>query len=211
MRRNSSVVVFGASGHGKVVADILKEQSGFRLAGFADDDKAKRKSSFFGVEVLGSLEEIMARFGSRKPLIIVGLGDSRLRMRVARRFVEKGFDFCTAIHPSAVVAKGVKIGKGTAIMAGAVVNSDTVMGEHVVINTGATVDHDCSIGDGVHVAPGVHLAGNVQVGREAFIGIGASVIPGRVIGEKAVVGAGAVVIRNVPKGQTVAGCPAKPL
>jgi sugar O-acyltransferase (sialic acid O-acetyltransferase NeuD family) len=202
------IFVFGASGHAKVVIDIIERQGLSGIAFLVDDNPALKGKSFFGYTVLGGKEELLLQRG-KLSRGIVAIGNNRSRMAVASWLTANGFSLATAVHPSAQLARGVAVGAGTVIMAGVVVNSDSRIGDNVIVNTRASIDHDCMVGNGVHIAPGATLCGAVTVGDATFVCAGATVIPNLFIGSNVVVGAGAVVIRNVPHGVTVAGIPAK--
>ncbi len=201
------VWVYGAGGHGKVVLDAL-DASGRTVAGFLDDDPALAGGEFMGLQVRSG-----SRLGDLDPpgVVVVALGDGGVRERVTARVREAGVPIVSAVHPSAVLGRGVKLGPGCMILAQAAVNPDTRLGRGVIVNTGATVDHDCIIGDFAHIAPGVRLAGEVRVGDRTLIGVGASVLPRVAIGADATVGGGSAVIRDVADRTTVVGNPARPL
>lgn len=211
MAPENSVFIFGASGHAKVVIDILEKQNVRKVAFLVDDNPQLKGANFYGYSVLGGRTELLAATERNHLEAIVAIGDNHARIRVANWLRENGFALARAIHPSVLVARGVSIGAGTVVMAGALINSDTVIGENVIINTGSIIDHDCVIGDGVHVAPGCRLCGGVRVGERSFLGVGTNVIPGISIGRGAFIGAGSTVIRNVEDGAKVAGSPARPI
>jgi perosamine synthetase len=198
---------YGASGHGKVVADILA-LSAMELLGFIDDDALKAGSQLAGVPVIGTASALPGLL-AQGAAVIVTIGSNQTRTAKATELGQLGFKLATAIHPSAVVAHDVIVGAGTVIMAGAIVNSGSRIGANVIVNTGATLDHDCILADGVHISPGANLAGGVVVGANTHVGIRASVIQGINTGADSIVGAGATVIRNVPSGVTVVGSPAR--
>ncbi|MBP3763148.1 MAG: acetyltransferase [Bacteroidales bacterium] len=188
--------LYGASGHGKVVKDILDAQ-GRPLEGFIDDNP--QVDSICDMKV-----EHQAHNADE---IIISVGNNEIRRRIAERTT---CDIETAaIHPNTCIAATASIGDGTVVMAGAVVNADAKIGKHCIINTGATVDHECQIGDYVHIAPGVHLCGQVQVGEGTLVGVGSSVIPCVNIGRWCVIGAGSVVLNDVPDGSVAYGNPCR--
>jgi len=207
MDKRPALVIVGASGHAKVVIDIVEKEGRYLIAHLLDDNRALHGKTFFGYRVAGSAADI----SGEKPLALVAIGDNGARQRIASRLREKGVGFASAVHPQAQIGRGAVIGAGTVVMAGAVVNSDATIGENVIINTGATVDHDCVVGDGVHLAPGAHLCGGVRVGAGTFIGAGTVVIPGIRVGENAIVGAGSTLLEDVPENVRAAGSPAKRL
>ena len=203
------VLIIGAGGHGKVVADVLRA-NGVEPAGFVDADESLWGRSVLGVPVLGGmmrLEKIARQAGATTATL--GIGDNRVRLEHAAEVVRAGLALAPAVHPSAVVSPSATLGSGVVVCAGAVVCVEAVVGDFAVVNTNATVDHECRVGEAAHVCPAAALAGRVSVGRGAFVGIGASVIQCRSVGEWATVGAGAVVTRDVPAGATAVGVPAR--
>jgi len=200
------LIIYGASGHGKVVLDAARCSGRFRVVGFLDDNPLLSNQMPGGLPILGGRERLAEYRGCQ---IVLGIGPNEARRAVAERVHALGFQFALVIHPAACIAPGVSLGAGTVVMAGVVVNVDTRIGKHVILNTGATVDHDNVIHDFVHLSPGVHLAGNITVGKLSHVGIGASVIPGVSIGARCIVGAGAAVIGNMDDDVTAVGVPAR--
>lgn len=202
------IFVFGASGHAKVVIDIIEHQGLYDIAFLVDDDSDLKGKEFYGYRVIGGKQELLE---ARDQICggIVAIGSNRARSAVAGWLSDNGFDLVSAIHPSAQLGRGVAVDAGTVIMAGAVVNSDTTIGRNVIINTKASIDHDCTIGDGVHIAPGATLCGTVSVGAGSFVCAGATVIPNLSVGNNVIVGAGSSVIKDLPDNVMVVGSPAK--
>ena len=194
---NKKVIIIGAGGHGRVVADIVR-LNGDEVIGFIDDNKTGIVN---GYEVLGTIKDI----GKFDCYYFAAIGDNATRQKI----MEKDVKWYTAIHPSAVVAKDVEIPCGVVIMANAVVNPGSVIGKGVIINTAATVDHDNVIGDFVHLSPGVHLAGTVTIKERTWVGIGAIVINNVTICSDAMIGAGTVVAKDIEESGTYIGVPAK--
>lgn len=200
------MLIIGAGGHAKVVADILRAQ-GVHVQGYLDDEVSLQGQQRLGLPVLGPVE---AYRDFNPEGLIIGIGSNSARYAITKRLSDiLNNVWINAIHPQAVIAPSVRFGAGVVVAAGAVINPDAVIGDHAIINTGATVDHDCVIGRFVHIAPGAHLAGGVQLEDEGLIGIGAVVIPGCHIGAKAIIGAGAVVVSDIPAGVTTKGIPAR--
>lgn len=187
--------LFGASGHAKVIIDIL-EASSVRVDGLIDDNPNIDQLQGYPVR---------HTFTGESPFII-SIGSNKIRKQVAERLQAS---YGKAIHPSAILSPTAKIGDGTVVMQGSIIQADANVGKHCIINTGASVDHECVIGDYVHVSPHATLCGNVHVGEGTWIGAGSVIIPGVKIGKWSVIGAGAVVVRDVPDGVTMVGVPAK--
>lgn len=193
------ISLYGASGHGKVILDIL--QSTGQSVEFVYDDYSKQPS-LLDVPVVPGAGLDSKNIDS----LILSIGNNKVRKRLAKQL---NVTFANAIHPTAILSKHVVIGEGTVVMAGVKVNPDAVIGKHCILNTGAVVEHDCKIGDFAHLSPSVALAGNVTVGEGTHVGIGSCVIQGITIGKWVTIGAGAVIINDVPDYAVVVGNPGK--
>jgi sugar O-acyltransferase (sialic acid O-acetyltransferase NeuD family) len=190
----SRLIIIGAGGHGKVVADAAQIECVFLDASGSADN------------CIASIAEL-ASVKTEGDSVIVAIGNNEKRLELLSTLD----DLTTVVHPSAVVSKDAVLGLGTVVLAGAIVQPGVVMGRGCIINTGGTVDHDCKLGNGVHVSPGAHIGGDVSIGECSWIGIGASVKNGMIIGNGVIVGAGAAVVSDLPDGVTVVGVPAKEL
>ena len=195
---NIEVMIIGASGHGKVIADII-HKAGDKVCGYLDDDLNRPG-------VIGKVRDCEKY---KDKFFIIAIGNNTIRKRIAEQYPY--LRYYTAIHPTAVLAENVIIGEGTAIMANAVVNPSARIGKHCIINTGAVIEHDNIIADYVHVSPRAVLCGTVEIGEATHIGAGAVVKNNIKIGRNIIIGAGAAVVKNVEKESTYAGVPAKEL
>lgn len=199
-----SVIIIGASGHGKVVADIV-QKSGDKVYGFLDDN-IELKDKFLGFPILGGIDN----YKNYKDIaeFIIAIGDTDVRSNISKKM--QNVEIYTAIHPTAVISGlDVVIGKGTVVMANAVINSGSHIGNYCIINTGAIIEHDNTIEDFVHISVGARLAGTVYIGKYTWIGIGAVVSNNLKICENCVIRAGAVVVENIIKSGNYQGVPAK--
>lgn len=191
--------LFGASGHAKVIVDILLSSDKIIQAIYDDNPKVEE---ILGIPVLKTSDA----FIEQSKQCIISIGRNKTRAILSEKL---NANYITAIHPSSVVSSYSEIREGTVVMAKASVNPGVKIGKHCIINTGAIVEHDCIIEDFVHISPNVALAGNVEVGKGTHIGIGACVIQGIKIGKWCTIGAGAVIIGDVPDGATVVGNPGR--
>ncbi len=194
------LIIIGASGHGKVVADIA-QLNGYDDIVFLDDDENIKECA--GYPIVGKSTE--APVGD----VFIAIGNGKIRKRIMGFYRDRQQP--VLIHPNAVVAKSVIIGKGSVVMAGAVINSGTQIGCGTIINTCSSIDHDCIIGDFVHIAVGTHLCGTIKVGELSWIGAGAIVINNINICSNVIIGAGAVVIDDVEQEGTYVGVPIRKL
>lgn len=189
------MILYGASGHGRVIKEIIDAQGG-QIEAFMDDNLSLNE--YCGKKVLHNAEGV--------DNVIVSIGDNAVRKKVVQKL---NCHFGVAIHPTAVVSPSARIGEGTVVMAGAVINAGAVIGRHCIINTGASVDHECVLDDFVHIAPRAALCGQVHVGEGTLMGVCSCAIPCMKIGSWCTVGAGAAVVRDVAEGVTVVGNPAR--
>ncbi len=194
----SEVIIIGAGGHGKVIADII-EKNGDKVAGFLDDDLSKEG-------VMGPVSDCLKNPDKK---FIIAIGNNKIRKRIVEEYPQ--IDYYTAIHPTAVIAPDAEIGKGSAVMALSVINATAKIGNHCIINTGAVVEHDNALADYVHISPRAALCGTVSVGECTQIGAGAVVRNNLTIAGDCIIGIGAAVSRVIVKSGVYVGDPAKPL
>ncbi len=205
------LAILGASGHGKVLADIALLQGWDEVVFFDDAWPEKQAVSRWPIAGDGAaLLQLLQQAGNFDGAAI-GIGHCATRLEKYRVLAEAGVVLPVLQHPRAVISTYAQVGAGSVFMASSVVNVDAQIGAACIINTGATVDHDCVLGEGVHIAPGAHVSGGVTIDEGTWVGVGACVRQGLYIGAGAMVGAGAVVLRDVPAGATVVGNPARPL
>lgn len=196
--KKKNVIIIGAGGHGRVVADIVRK-NGDNVFGFLDDSE----NASDNLNIIGKVNECTA-FSDK--YFIVAIGNNEIRKKIAEK--HPNIDYYTAIHPSAVISENVKIGKGTCVMAGAVINNGAKIGEHCIINTNSTVEHDDVLEDFVHVSPGAVLCGTVKIGKNTWVGARAVVKNNVSVEAGVVIGAGAAVVKNITKSGTYIGVPA---
>jgi acetyltransferase EpsM len=203
-------ILWGASGHALVVADIVRSSGKFQLIGLLDDiHEESWGTTIKGLPVLGGADRLPELRAQGVKHLIVAIGDCQTRLRLAEIARKQDFELATAIHPSAIITQDVLIGPGTVVAPGAIVNAASRIGANVIVNTGAIIEHESTIEDGVHICPGVRLAGNVSVGRGTWIGIGSVVIEKIRIGAGSYLGAGSIVVTDIPDGVVAYGVPAR--
>lgn len=188
------VVILGAGGHARVIADTVRA-CGDEVVAFLDDASDAVGSS-------GPITDCMKYSDCE---FIIGIGNAAVREKLSALSLK----WYTAVHPSAVISDSAEISEGTVVMPNAVINAGARIGRHCIINTCAVVEHDNIIEDFAHVSVGAKLGGTVSVGRSAWIGIGSTVSNNLKICGGCMIGAGAVVIDDITEKGTYVGVPAK--
>ncbi len=202
------IIVWGAGGHAKVMAEIIAQSDVWNVLGFIDDvDHERHHDCFFGHPVFSSLDAALAATQARHAFVAVG--NNEARMRLIEMLMAKGLSVVTVLAPDCRISPTSKIGVGCAIMSGAVVNANAVIGAGVIVNTKAVVEHDCVLGKGVSVGPGAILCGTVTVNDHTFIGAGSVVRERIMIGQRCVIGCGASVVSDIEDDSLACGVPAK--
>lgn len=202
---HNRLIVIGAGGHGKVVADIALKMQKYKEISFLDD--SGETIECIGFKVVGGIAD--AEHYIEEADFFVAIGNGKGRKEVMEELKRMNARIATLIHPAAVIGSHVQIGEGTVVMAGAVLNPECTIGRGCIINTCASVDHDCQLGDYVHVAVGAHLSGTVKVDDDTWIGAGAIAKHGVNICGDCMIGAGAVVVKDIEKPGTYVGVPAR--
>lgn len=199
------LIIIGASGHGKVVADIAIKMNKWQSIAFLDDDQAIKTS--MGLEVIGKTADAFTYKDEAD--FFVAIGNNATREKVQEKLIKEGLNVVSLIYPSAVIGTDVEIGMGTAVMAGVVINSSSRIGNGSILNTSSSLDHDNVIEEYVHISPGVNLAGTVKVGKGSWLGIGSTVSNNVNICSGCKVGAGAVVVKDITEPGTYVGVPVR--
>ena len=191
--------LYGASGHAKVIIEIL-ELLKLPVEGLFDDNESLQQLLGYPV---GPYKD---QFNALQSEMIISIGNNSIRKKIAESL---SVNYGKAVHPFSHISPRAVLGEGTVVMGGVVINSDAQVGNHCIINTNASVDHDCLLGSFVHISPNAALCGNVTIGEGCHIGAGTVILPGVRIGKWCNIGAGAVVIRDVPDYSTAVGNPSK--
>jgi UDP-N-acetylbacillosamine N-acetyltransferase len=206
MNENLSLVIIGAGGHGRVVADCATLTDRYKEIIFLDDCFAERKQNFHW-PIVGVVDD-WPNYSDRADFI-VAFGNNELRANTLKVLDDAGVSIANVVHPSAVVSSSVKLGKGIVVFANAVINIGSIISDGCIINTASTIDHDCSLDKCCHISPGAHVAGGVKIGALTWLGIGSSVIEYIELAECTQIGAGAVVTKPTLANTLYLGIPAK--
>jgi UDP-N-acetylbacillosamine N-acetyltransferase len=204
------LIIWGASAHAIVVADIVRLRGEYELVGFLDDQNPDRKGApFLQSTILGGREQLDVLRRDGVDFLIFGFGNSAARLKLAEIAKSMGYQLATAIHPRAIIASDVVVGAGSVIKAGAAIDPTVRIGANVLIGSCVCVGHGSVLEDGVRINPGASIPGNVAIGQASMIGAGATLKDRIRIGKHSLIGAGAVVVDDIPDGVVAFGVPAK--
>ena len=207
----TALLILGAGGHARVLAETALAQGDFSEIAFLDDHAHQQTDpTVLDWPVLGPLNRAseQAIFQSFKAAL-VGIGDAAKRLHWLNQLGTIGYQRPRLIHPTAWVSASASLGPGSVVFAQATVQAQAHLGTGVILNTGCSIDHDVHLSDGVHICPGARVAGEVHVGTRSWIGIGACVVQQVRIGADVMVGAGAAVTQDLEDGVTAVGVPAR--
>jgi sugar O-acyltransferase (sialic acid O-acetyltransferase NeuD family) len=207
----TNVVIFGSSGHAKVILDIIESNPRLQLIGFIDSFKPVG-SKILGYCVIGNesaLPELMQKHEFSHG--VVGIGDNFTRKKIVESIIElvPDFQFINCIHPGASVSNHSELGVGNVVMSGVSVNADSTISDHCILNTNSSLDHDCNMAHFSSLAPNSAIGGNSRIGALSNVGIGSSVFHNVTIGENCIIGAGSLVHRDTESNATYYGVPAR--
>ena len=207
---DQSLLIWGASGHAKVVIDVVRSTGIYDVVGCIEDsngdDTANRS---LDLPVIGGRNKLMECRDKGLKNIFIAIGDNQARLQLAEIAKEEGFDIPTLIHSSAIVSDRSELGCGVLVCPSAVINPSVTVLDYAIINTGAIVEHDSSVGRAAHVCPGVTLAGHVTVGEGVWVGVGSTVIDNVTMHDHSFIGAGSVVVNDIEAGLVAYGVPAR--
>ncbi len=192
------IYIYGAGGHGLVVASIAKA-CGFEKIRFIDD----------GENEFPSLKDVISDIKGKNIPIALGIGSNRIRKKIFDNLIEEEIKILTLIHPTSIISEDVEIGIGTVIMPNVIINTKAKIGIGVILNSGCIIEHECIIGNFVHISPGVALAGRVEIGELTHVGIGSSIIQNITIGRNCIIGAGSVIVDSIPDNKKAYGVPCR--
>jgi sugar O-acyltransferase (sialic acid O-acetyltransferase NeuD family) len=205
------LILIGAGGLAREVAETVSSGDRYRILGIVDDDRSLHGTTVADLPVLGGIEEIRWDRGTH---LMICTGHGHVRQRIVNQL--STFDiglhrFATIVHPSVHVPRSCFIGVGSVLLAHVAVTADARIGRHVVAMPNVTITHDDLVGDYATLCAGVSLAGGVTVGARAYLGANASVRQNLRVGADSTLGMGASLLHDLPDGETWAGVPARPL
>jgi len=165
--QNTSLLILGAGGHGRVVAETAELIGKWDRISFLDDNMNLSKVLDF--DVIGKLNDF-EKFRNEFDFAVVAIGDNMTRIQWLDRLKCVGYRIPVIVHPQAIISKYAIVKEGTIVLPGAVVNTNSKIGRGCIINLNACVDHDCEISEGVHISAGAVIRSMCKIGRLSVIG-----------------------------------------
>lgn len=194
------LIIFGTNKHSKIVTDMA-EVCGYEVAGYISPYGEKE---YLGHPVYASAEEITH---PEDYAFFIARGDNKLRKTIFE--ANPNLEYPNIIHPTAIISKYSKIGKGNLLMPYSVINAFATMGDHCILNTSGVVEHDCTVGNFCHVSVKSVMTGVCSIGDGVFLGAGSTMRDGTSVGEWTTVGCGSAVVKNLEPNSVYVGVPAR--
>lgn len=204
-----NILIYGASGHAKMIVDVLQKNKNYTMKGFLDSYKPMDEV-VYSYDILGDLDQLPNLIEELNiEGIVIGIGENSTRLEAYHRIKEIApyLKFVSIVHPTATIATDVSIPEGTVIMANVVINANAEVGRFCILNTASTLGHDCQMDDFSSLASGSTIGGNVQIGFCSAICLGAIIIHNVTIGDHTVIGAGSIVLKSIGDNKTAFGAP----
>lgn len=204
-----NILIVGASGHSKMIIDIIHKNKNYNIIGLVDSFK-KIGDIIYNYKIIGKVTDVEVL---RKELdvygVVIGIGDNITRKSIKEQIqdVSPKLEFISVIHPSAILTDDIFIPQGTTVMAGVIINADAKIGEFCILNTNSSLGHDSTMANFSSLASGSTIGGNVNIGFCSAICLKASIIHNVNIGNHTVIGAGALVLKSIGDYKQAVGVP----
>lgn len=204
-----NIIIYGASGHAKMIVDIILKNNKYNVVGFIDSYKPINQD-IYGHKIIGNLDDLpnlIKRYDIQG--IVLGIGDNNTRQNIYHRLskIAITLEFVSIVHPTAVLANDIIIPQGTVIMPNVVINANAKIGEFCILNTKSSLGHDSTMADFSSLASGAIVGGNVKIGLCSAICLSASIIQNITIGDHTIIGAASLVLNSVGDFKIAFGSP----
>lgn len=214
----TKIIIIGGKGTAVVVAEQIIdaiERFGYNaeILGFAFDDPTMDHVMEFPI-LCHSYEakEKYAQYDDVKFLYLLYRSDLiKVRSELRDSFNIPREKYLNFIHPTAYIARSVKMGYGNIILANCVFNSNAQLGSFNTFNVACLVGHDTKIGDSNFCAAHTCIGSNLNISDMNFFGINCCIKNKVVMGNCNIIGQCANVVKDVANDTVLIGNPAKPL
>ena len=140
------LIILGAGGYGRTVADVAAQTGMYDKIRFLDDNSLAE-------DVIDKCADFSA-YADDNTIFYPAFGNNEGRVTWLKRLFDNGCKVATIVHPTAYVSPTVRMAEGSVILPHAIVNTVCELKAGCVVNCGAIVDHGCVLEEGVHVCLG---------------------------------------------------------
>ncbi len=201
----TKLLIIGAGGHGRVIADCAHASGQFSDIAFLDDGFPAYQHNLHW-PIIGKSTNWRDYLTSHA--FALAIGNNKIRLSLFKELSQAKAKLPNIIHPSAIISPFATLGQGNVVFANSVINPAVTINNVCIINTAATIDHDCQLADAVHISPGVHLSGTVFVKELSWFGVGSCSVQSITIAQNTQIGAGAAVTKSTKANGLYVGVPA---
>ena len=151
----SRLLILGAGGHAKVVAETSIACGVASSVAFLDD-RCTGVDAFLpvlGWPVMGPLVlSLQAETAAQFDAAVVAIGHAATRLHWIQQLQNAGYHLPVLVHPTAWVSPSAQLGPASVVFAQVAVQAQVSIGTGAILNTGCSIDHNAQLAEGVHLS-----------------------------------------------------------
>lgn len=155
------LVLLGAGGFAKTLADLVAQMRAYDEVIFLDDNPSAKNTQGICADYV--------KFQDSNTAMYPAFGNNEVRLKWLTVFAREQISVPSFIHPAAYVSPTAKLGPATVVLPQAVINTNCRLERGCIVNCAAVLDHDCILEEGVHLCIGAlvkaenHLPAQLKV------------------------------------------------
>jgi len=209
------LVIIGGMGSGEIAISVFEDANQvldeWDIEGYLND--IKEPGQYLGRhKVIGTTDEILDYVNKGYYIHNALLFNAKDKKNRVDNFITMNIPIevnATAIHPTAHIMQGTKIGNGVIICPYAVTSFGPEIENFIHVYTQALIGHDSKIKNFSTIAAHSVIGARVVIEEGAHIGLNSTIREDIRIGKYSILGMGSVVVKDVDDFAVVAGNPAK--